>query len=293
MDESESFNFDNLQEIDAEEYLLQVVKQARQLPHVVSGNNMTTFDSRDENRGRNDTKKAYYAERGHHIEGSIACLDFLMTRSKLSPAPSDRLPSVEWREDVIGNFVRLREYLTECKSHGIGGKSCRSPVPAMKDRAGWHIYCVGHSAAQGVAPSYYDDGDDDGGIDEKANDSSKVDKNVSPAWQEGLPDNGFEPTVSRVAQLDQVMVRRVLDHLIYYCTNGWPIPSLWLYALLSALEKPIHREDASMLYSLLKTCCQLRATSDVTRDEISRLNLLIVIVGVYFEQGGAECSRAL
>ena len=62
-----------------------------------------------------------------------------------------------------------------------------------------------------------------------------------------------------LCQMDQVMVRRVLSHYTHFvhvgevCINKQL--SKWIYALLARLEKPIHRDDAAVLFSLLKDLC--------------------------------------
>lgn len=269
---------DQLEGLSAEEYLFQVVRQAEQLPKAreEESNDVIT-------RAANNNRKFKGQQSVEAVDGSISSIQYLLNRSSLTESPPGNLPRKEWRDNAVSNFCILRQYMVDCKSQGIGGKSCRIPVPPMRDRAGWHIFCVGHKAAQGDGAQYYDSND---------NTEGNLVTMECPAWQQDLPENGFEPTVSLVAQFDQVMVRRVLDHLIYYCTSGWDIPSRWLYSLLSVLEKPMHRQDAAMLYSLLKTCCKLRADWKTNREELARLNLLIVIVGVYFEQGGSECLRA-
>ena len=60
-----------------------------------------------------------------------------------------------------------------------------------------------------------------------------------------------------------------------------------MYALLSRLEKPIHRDDAAMLFSLLKVLTKTRArTKPNEKENLAKLNVLILLIGVYFEQGG-------
>jgi hypothetical protein len=126
-----------------------------------------------------------------------------------------------------------------------------------------------------------------------------------------VPQNGYEPTTSLLCQFDQIIVRRVISHHLHYITEGYRMSvqrGKWMYALLARLEKPLHRDEASSLSSLLRELCRLRselsvndiiiASSDgdtggfsskkggnyCSKDILSILNTLIVIVGVYFEQ---------
>ncbi|CAB9526389.1 Survival motor neuron (SMN) interacting protein 1 (SIP1) [Seminavis robusta] len=116
---------------------------------------------------------------------------------------------------------------------------------------------------------------------------------VEEPWRHNLPPGGYEATTSLLLQLDQVLVRRVIAHLAHYiCHEDYRISSkrsLWLYALLACLEKPIHRNEAAVLYSLLKTLTHRRASmtmSTTTNDPLlAHINTLIVLVALYFEQG--------
>lgn len=93
----------------------------------------------------------------------------------------------------------------------------------------------------------------------------------------------------------------------------------WIYSLLARLEKPLHRDEASSLTSLLRELCRIRSELSVedlkdddsddkqilgvdgtmlsTQNELglgrkasqpkevlATLNTLIVIIGIYFEQ---------
>jgi len=66
-----------------------------------------------------------------------------------------------------------------------------------------------------------------------------------------------------------------------------PQRSEWLYALLARLEKPIHRDDAAILFGLLKVLTLFRSKLKATdRNTLARLNTLIILIGIFFEQGG-------
>jgi gem associated protein 2 len=163
----------------------------------------------------------------------------------------------------------------------------------------WHTFCVGHDDALGNPGGYFQDSD---------NDETEKEVDVFP-WKENLPATGYTPTVSLLLQMDQVMIRRVLQHLTHCATNeGFPIAgqrAAWLYALLARLERPIHRDDAVTLYSLLKKMTALREqipfqderddqqqtnVQSPDRKSLATLNVLIAIVGMYFEQGGGYAN---
>ena len=180
----------------------------------------------------------------------------------------------------------------------------------MKDRSGWHVFCVGDNEASGNVGAYFDDDNSDDDENGTKSDTPKTsftgdeEEEDIPEWRRpgAIPPEGHAPSVSLMCQMDQVMIRRVLSHLSYYVHEGWspetPQKSAWIYSLLARLERPIHRDDAATLFGLLKKLTLVRATLKVhaaddyqatasgDRTELARLNVLILLIGVYFEQGG-------
>lgn len=293
-------SFHNIDEIDAETYLQRVSEEAHRLPEI--------FQSEPRHRIPLTSTASSTKQTNPIILGSAAhTLKYMLTTSEnaihppptIQHAPTD---GVQWVEQILNSFSQLRNYLEQCRDQGIGcDKTKRRPVPFMKDRLGWYTYCVGEDTASGNVAGYYDDDDneddddenDNGGIDPK--DNQDMTESDNPAWRQNLPSNGHPPDTSLLLQLDQVMIRRVLAHLTYYCHNednkAIPYVAPWLYALLARLERPIHRDDAVTLYSLLKALTAARAVLPVSkRHEIASLNVLIAVVGVYFEQGGGYAN---
>jgi survival of motor neuron protein-interacting protein 1 len=292
--------FDDIASMDASSYLYMVVQQAKSLPEVFEASRSPIISKR---RTENDDEPQM---------GSAASLAYLLSdRTALVPPPTAlHLPVAAsvWTERTLETFSRLRDYLEDCRLRGIGGKRTdRVLLPPMKDRAAWHIFCAGHAEAQGNAAAYYEDdtlaivaaaeNDNDCNDDEDTEDPGDGASAIPTAtWQRNLPEKGFAPTVSLLLQMDQVMIRRVLGHLAYYIEEGWsPGPlSQWIYALLARLERPIHRDDAAMLYKFLRRLTHVRAAlvleNDRERDVLARVNVLIAIVGVYLEQGGGYAN---
>jgi len=298
--------FDDVQGMDASEYLSRVVRQASELPE--------TFSSLSSNGDDEPvTRSRIRRERHVPIDGLGSSLAYLVSgRAAIQPPPSPaHLPADPevWVDRTLETFSRLREYLERCANNGVGGKDAdsRVPVPPMKDRPGWHIFAVGADGARGNEGSYFeDDGDEVAEPKNEENGSADgrqlQEEPQEPAWRKNLPLRGYSPDVSLLLQLDQVMVRRVLGHLSHYVRNGWSPAnaqrSAWIYALLARLERPIHRDDASVLYGLLKSLCQFRGgmklqssegdSVDVAsaRTDLARVNVLIAVIGIYFEQGG-------
>jgi survival of motor neuron protein-interacting protein 1 len=284
-DEEETF--DDIQTMDASEYLSRVVHQAKRLPEVF----VAPTSARD--HGGDNRHTIPKRHRNHvPIDGSAASLSYLVSgRASLTRPPSeDYLPKLknEWVKATLENFEKLRDYLEECRSKGIGGKlTNRVAFPPMKDQAGWHMFCIGPDEANGNVNSYFGDEYDGGTNGSK----EKEEADTAPEWQRGIPAGGHAPSVRLLSQMDQVLVRRVLSHLSHYTSRGWKLTQqrvAWIYALLARLEKPVHRDEASNLFALLKVLTRSRSKIDVKggkQSELAHLNVLIVLIGVYFEQG--------
>lgn len=290
-DESDQIplSFDNIESMDAMEYMAAVVQQANAMPEIFVSDHQPTTP------GNPNQKKKQHVP----IEGSAASLQYLVSdRTSVLPPPSAQYVPRDcraWVDLTLSNFSNLRDYLNQCQREGVGGKaSDRVKVPPMKDRLGWHEFCVGRDEAQGNAGSYF--GDNDGGDDGSGDDDGEA-GNKEEEWRRNLPPNGYKPEVKLMLQLDQVMIRRVFSHLVYYVREGWcPSSSQrtkWVYALLARLGRPIHRDDAANMYCLLKELTQARTKLDLqasSGDQLARLNTLIVVVGIYFEQGGGYAN---
>eukprot|EP00980_Cylindrotheca_fusiformis_P002816 scaffold672_cov126-Cylindrotheca_fusiformis.AAC.17 len=270
---SEEKQFDGIQAMDAAEYLARVVEQAKNMPDVFVAENM-------------DEKHDYRAKDHVPIDGSAASLSYFFSgRTDLHKPPTiDHVPKdAMWIESTICSFETLRNYLEACKAKGIGGKKTdRIAFPPMKERAAWHLFCVGKDEATGNVNSYF--GDD-------FKDEGNGPTDDVPAWEKNVPEKGHSPSVQILCQMDQVLVRRLLSHLSHFVCDGWSLFGSqrlsWIYALLARLEKPVHRDDAAILFGLLKVLTRNRSRLQANeRKKIASLNVLIVIIGVYFEQGG-------
>ena len=305
-------DFDDIQGMDASEYLFRVMQQADRIPEVMVADTTDPATQSSADDSQSKTLETTTVKTRNHtgskfapIEGSAASLHYLIShRTTLQPPPSAaHTASREWVDYVLENFSRLRDYLTQCRTAGVGGREHRrQPVPALKDRAGWHLFCVGPDEADGNVGSYFQDDDDDARMtgsstkreDDDSDEAAVQETIIIPAWKQNVPVDGYTPTVSLLSQMDQVMVRRVLGHLIHFVTvdtSGWSWTrqrSAWVYGLLARLERPIHRDEAAVLYSLLKHLSMCRANASPTTDAslMAYLNLLMVLVGIYFEQGG-------
>lgn len=297
--------FDEIESMDASDYLARVIKQAKGMPDIFVADTKPKKTTGDESTTTPSQQKPQ--DNTHvPIDGSAASLSYLLSgRSSLTPPPSaNHLPKAAdpktWIESVIANYERLRGYLERSKAEGFGGKETnRVPLPTMKDRPSWHVFCVGVDDASGNSGAYFanDYGEDDNREESKEQQGGNGDL---PPWRKNLPMDGYVPTVPLLLQMDQVMIRRVLSHLCHYVHLGWSVVAgngrrgEWIYALLSRLEKPVHRDDAAVLFGLLRDLTLARSKIDFSsngegdRKKVAKLNVLIVLIGVYFEQGGSS-----
>ncbi len=209
-------------------------------------------------------------------------------------------------------------------------------VPPSKDSYNWHIFCLGKEEACGNVGGYYDVSDqeqnDDEDVEKSTEDGTKCyeptnDQNQSQINSSApslfdvrnVPPSGYEPTTSLLCQFDQIIIRRVVNHHLHYLIQGCTMTTQrgkWIYSLLARLEKPLHRDEASSLTSLLRELCRIRSELSVEdlngddsdekkrlgsmlstqnelgldkkpsqpKDVLAILNTLIVIIGIYFEQ---------
>mmetsp|Transcript_50706 Transcript_50706/g.122321 ORF Transcript_50706/g.122321 Transcript_50706/m.122321 type:complete len:507 (+) Transcript_50706:374-1894(+) len=298
------------------------------------------------------------------IDGAAASLEYLTShRASLTSVRSpwylptslherhqeqqESATKTSWVSVVLTNFDNLRQYLQKCQEEGIGGKQDpnRQAVPPMKDQYGWWKFCLGQ----------HEDRDN-------KNSTATIDLDA-PAWMVNIPINGHPPKVRLMLQMDQVMTRKVVSHLSAYITllvdnagnhktepgdkdykndtdelvmnNRSSARSVvvfeWLYALLARFETPIHRDDAAILYNLLKDLTKLRACINVCsqkkqqqhdkqehknddkchskqspttkpkennhscgcdgRNYLAHLNTLITVIGIYLDQGGDRVMK--
>lgn len=290
----------------------------------------------------------------------MACIEYLISpRTCLVPSTATTTPlgGQCWVDQVLRVFQQLRDYIDSCREMGVGGNRPIA-VPPLKDREGWHIFCVGvrdampseatiitdttlfnapvaadapHMDEDNVTRSNYsrhDDGYHNTTDSQKSNtachdtdndydsinvngrnfdfvhkDEDTLQLDMASSWKKQLPDVGYHtPTVQLVAQLDQVALRRVARHLTHYVEIGWPTGrtqrASWIYAILACMDRsPLHREEAVLLRNLLKALSRERmaimtpATGTTTmtnahfvRDDVARINTLMVIAGLYFGQ---------
>lgn len=274
---SSPLTLDDVASMDVDAYLAHVDQQRRSLPDVFVAPPVV----------HGDKAVAMSSNADAHEGGSLSTMRvFLSEKFDILPPPSTRHlppPSVNdvdsgrpgrtWVEGAISNFSNLRTYLEKesCKRQQRGrGMERQYAVPRMRDRAGWHVYCLGREQAYGNISGYHYDDDDDND-DMEAEEKVKVGNVGDGGENEGEKhclaknnwgDAGRPPTISLLLQFDQVLVRSVFSHHVHYLLE-WMMPltserALWLYALLAMMEKPLHREECVAVRGVLRECCRRR-----------------------------------
>ena len=273
--------------------------------------------------------------------------------------------SSSWVSNTIANFSQLRSYLeterTKQQSQQQGAAIRKIAVPRMKDRAAWHIFCLGREEAYGNVGGYYEEEEEDDDSDKerlkkskkdetggilKEDESDKVQPNgateVVTQQQSSsqttkliynpsnIPTQGYTPQTSLILQFDQVLTRTLFHHHVHYLCE-WKFTlsynrCVWIYTLLSNMEKPLHIDEVCGVRRVLRECClrrwELKLPNDDNNEEYTKqsaidesisareerdvkkatgsyweqlalLNTLIAITGIYFEQGNAAASDCM
>ena len=191
---NESSTIDDLSTmVDASAYLSWVNQQAKSLPNVFvapaaeqedeEGNQKMKNDDDDNDKSLQTTK--LNKEGIPIIDGSMASIQVLLsTRMDILPPPTSRhLPpsssssssslnnnnnsntledndATTWVTNTISNFSILRTHL-EHEKHSLKlqphTNNRKIAVPRMKDRASWHIFCLGKEEAFGNVGGYYEE----------------------------------------------------------------------------------------------------------------------------------------
>lgn len=289
---SGALEISSLENMDAMTYLGLVHQEATLLPDTFINDvpdEHKSKKSKVDNSNNSNNKDENDGDDFMAIEGTQVYADILLSkRMDLIPCKSiTLLPKRSWITNCLNDFEILRNYLDECIDDGRIGQNreCRLPVPRMKDREGWHEFCLGKQEAHGNINGYFDD--DDESIHSTSTSSS------IPPWMNNLPQEGYTPSVSLILQLDQNMTRYVLSHLTYFLSLNWPISTsrlLWIYSLLAHVHKPLHGDDQAVLRLLLRLCTKARAKFNNNDDGsiLASINLVIVVLAFYFQQGDSS-----
>ncbi|XP_026520249.1 gem-associated protein 2 isoform X2 [Notechis scutatus] len=166
--------------------------------------------------------------------------------SGCQPAPEGYSPTLKWQQQQVSHFSTIRQ-------------------PTTDDEEGWKKFCLGEKLYLELTDQI--SSDESPGID--------------------YVQIGFPPLLSIVSRMNQATVTSVLEYLTNWLVEKEFTPELgrWLYALLACLEKPLLPEAHSLIRQLARKCSEVRVLEENKNDEkVSALNLLICLVGRYFDQ---------
>ena len=207
-----------------------------------------------------------------------------------------------WVNNTIANFSKLRSYLeterTKQQRKQRGATVRKIAVPRMKDRAGWHIFCLGKEEAYGNVGGYYEEEEeeDESDVVDNVKDSKKDESSIpikddsdkvqsteeftAEATQHqsssktpppltkliynpsNIPTQGYQPRTSLILQFDQVLTRTLFHHHVhYFCKWKFRLSynrCIWIYSLLGNMEKPLHIDEVCGVRRVLRECCLRR-----------------------------------
>ncbi len=287
----------SLETMDAMEYLASVQAQASSLPEVFVSKHKPQDESSNiftNNQGTMDGA----------IDGSRAARDYLFShRLDILPPPTSAHAPLDthlklWKESTLSNFSSLRLYMNvACKQLKTelskNTMEERIKVPKSKDSYAWHVFCLGDQGRKEMETRMVDV--QISGMNYDAN-ATEIDLELA---QYNIPSDGYDPTTRLMSQFDQIIVRRLLSHHTQFVSAGCTITlkrMKWIYAILARLEKPLHRDEASILMELLRSLCRARAkvklgsiavakNNEIDGTELVKaINVVILLVGAYFEQ---------
>ena len=276
----------DISNMSAEEYISWVRDQAASLPDVT----------------RADVDLSLYST------SRTNCIPFVEDAYLCS---EDMLPSEDWENDCVKDFSDLRLYITSLSEDDVI-RERKVAVPQLKDKNAWNKFCFGveYIEAEVSSDSFSkkfllnddiqlkkkllltqvldcasDDGNKSDDSDDGRSEENAIGRAISSTLWHGLAN--VSPSLSLMLQMDHVMTQRVLKYQVEWLESECILTSqrtFWIYALLSRIEKPLHKDAVFLIRKLYKNCSKLRSL--IKEDDVSLpdLNLLITITGIYFGQ---------
>nr|XP_020662894.1 gem-associated protein 2 isoform X1 [Pogona vitticeps] len=186
--------------------------------------------------------------------------------SGCQPAPEGYSPTMKWQRQQVAHFSAIRQSVNKHRNHWKSQQlDSNVAIPRPEDEEGWKKFCLGEKLYLDTTVQEPSDGNN--GID--------------------YVQIGFPPLLSIVSRMNQATVTSVLEYLTNWLVEKEFTPGLgrWLYALLACLEKPLLPEAHSLIRQLARRCSEVRVLEENKSEEkVSALNLLICLVGRYFDQ---------
>ncbi|KAK6175338.1 hypothetical protein SNE40_013825 [Patella caerulea] len=250
IDDTDDDNFDlDIPPTTGNEYLRRVRQEAKECPDVMVANLDTTV---------------FHSKQTVKVSQPVICC----------PAPRGLAPSLSWQKHQIATFSTLRQRFIQHQAFLKKNKIKPTKVPNSNDAESWCRLCFGRLTVKPrqEAEPMIQNGD------------------VQPKPSPPLQLNGSPPLVSIISAMAQPAIVKVLQYHVNWleATGFTSHQGRWLYALMTALQKPLIPEACSLLRTLARLCSQIRATlsqDEAGENQLTELNLMICLVARYFDQG--------
>lgn len=236
-----------------EEYLRQVIREAKKYKAVTTADNAKDL-------------LALPPERPTHVDRQKAEVN-----RKL-------LASTEWQRGQVQDFSAVRTQVARHSALDPAAVGTKTKQPKKDNEAAWCCYTLGTNFWNQVVEA------------RKALDSSDTEDATDEAKKTV---SGNLPLVHLLVKIRPNVAERVLEYFVDWAELLGGIveeeQGLWLYAIFTRLEKPLHPDVGSTLRTLALVCSKQRQrlagdnTVELER-MLPHLNLIICLVAKYFDQ---------
>lgn len=217
-------------------------------------------------------------------------------------------PEVSWVDEQMKQFTSARhQYMRhQAKLKSINKQTKKRPklpiypLPSWRDEDNWRYFCLGSklkkrkdTTSDGTSPnSHDDDGASNPMCDDDDMECTTIIQQSKDAEEDNIVDlstlkEGFPPTMRILLRMESRQIEANLDyHTEWIQDYGFSHhQGRWIYALLTCLQKPLFPTVTSSLRNLSRKCAEERMiVTDSNADLLRGLNLIIAVIGSYFNQ---------
>jgi hypothetical protein len=169
-----------------------------------------------------------------------------LTKETTLETPSEYLADLEWQRKTCADFANLRIQVDKNRESFKQNKKAK--LPHIDNKKEWFKYFFTQT---------------------ESNENN-------------------EPLLSILYNMSQTTILKLFDYHVEWFNEFEfnELASKWLFSLMTFIEKPLLPETYHSLRQLARRCIYLRAKLTQTQKEtcLNSLNLLITLVGRYFEQ---------
>jgi len=196
------------------------------------------------------------------------------------PAPPGMTPLPSWEDAFLSIFSELRQKLNYLSTQSKPKLSIT--LPRLTDAKGWTHLCFGYPSPSDSPSS---------STKEPPSPPISTGQTVPSSNQKSNSKYPLPPLLSIILQLDHVSISSLLQYHIEWLETKILTRerALWIFALLTRLDKPLDADMAASLRKLLRRASVLRSQlKDAGGETLPSLNIIIVIVAKYFGQQEPE-----